>query len=414
MKARLTLLIIFLILSACLAPTATLSLNLSFSQSGQRATDRVGDRVGDRTDHDVHNPKLECPKVRLRALPNRYSLILRPFGLTTQKVRLNFFWSDNEPNPQINLGAPLYNESIGEIYRYYRNDFGWRSLPRTVNIVETRLAAGIGGLYCPQYQTDPLDAVTIFMSPETLDSTPEFTRLLAHELTHHWFYVHHKLATAATWIEEGVAYLSEYVVTGAYSGTPVIEYLHHPATSLTQTNSRAYIPQMGEVQLLFSYLYNRLGDSFLRRLLATKMTNTTDMDAAIPPRNALQWRSFQDAFRDFQIAKFVNREDYLAATAASRERYFLFPTTIKASLHATTNLTAWSAIEYRSGEKMCQADHEFYGRYEYQDLIVSDNPAHSITYRQLNKCSAQRTNLRFIRVVFNPVAPRNHARTQVN
>ena len=42
------------------------------------------------------------------------------------------------------------------------------------------------------------------------------------------------------------------------------------------------------------------------------------------------WKDFREAFIDFEIAKRINRIDYLATEPAQQKHYFIFQTTLKA------------------------------------------------------------------------------------
>lgn len=343
---------------------------------------------------EAHNPALECPEIHIEALDGRYELEVTPTGITGSKTTLRFLWYGNERSPQLSLQSGLFNRVIGDIFRFFREHFNDISFLQEINIVQTNLGNGIGALYCRSYQLEPAIAVTMFFSPKTLESTNEFTRLIAHELIHHWFLREGKNATK--WIEEGVAYLVEYLVTGRLSGGLVIQYMNHPGASLTKLDLAGPMRQMGHAQLLFVYLYEKLGDDFLSRLLSSPMTSIESVADAIPPNNPYGWKSFKDAFRDFQIAKYLNRQDYWANNETERNRYFLFPTTIPATA-STVNATEWSGIEYRNHEQLVNAPPL---AYEYEDLAVIDDPSQPITLRHIDRRAAPQVNERYIRIIY--------------
>jgi len=349
---------------------------------------------------EIHDPSLECPEIQIESLENKYEIETTPDGFNGQKTILRFLWSKDELGPQISLQAPLFNRSIGDIFKYYREHFGEKMFPTKINIVQTRLAAGLGALYCRSYQTDPANAVTLFLSPTSLEYPNEFTRLVAHELTHHWFFAQSK--HAAKWIEEGVAYLSEYLVTGRLSGAPVIQYLYHSSASLTDTDLAAPMRQMGHTQLLFSYLFNNLGNEFLSRLLPSAMDSEQNVTNAIPKENPYHWKAFQDAFRDFQIAKFLNRQDYFANDDLARNRYFLFPTTIQAVAQPTPPLREWSAVEYKTLSALKAAQRPQGLRYE--DIAVIDNSGRPIVVDA--GAVAQGNGMRYFRIIYELKSPK--------
>lgn len=243
------------------------------------------------------------------------------------------------------------------------------------------------------------------MSSKTLESNPEFTRLMAHELTHHWFLREGKHAVSALavkdsadmaiWIEEGIAYLVEYLVTNRLSGNPIIQFMNHAGASLTKSDPHGPMRQMGHAQLLLVYLYEKLGDDFLTALLSSKMNSFESISAAIPKGNDFNWSSFQDAFRDFQIAKFLNRQDNLAHTDADRERYFIFPTTI-AARGSTTVISEWSGVEYKILEQMSTDPMNL----EYDDFSVIDDLSQPVTLRRVKHNHRSRPNERFFRIFY--------------
>jgi hypothetical protein len=349
---------------------------------------------------EIHDPALECPEIQIESLANKYEIETTPNGFNGQKTILRFLWDNNEIGPQIGLQAALFNRSIGDIFKYYREHFGEKTFPTKINIVQTHLATGLGALYCRSYQTDPANAVTLFLSPTSLEYPNEFTRLVAHELTHHWFFAQGKHATK--WIEEGVAYLSEYLVTSRLSGAPVIQYLYHSSASLTETDLTAPMRQMGHAQLLFTYLFNNLGDEFLGHLLSSKMDDAQDVTNAIPKENPYHWHTIQEAFRDFQIAKFLNRQDYFANDDLARNQYFLFPTTIQAVAQPTPPLREWSAVEYKTLSALKAAQKPQGSQYE--DISVVDNPGRPIAIEA--GAANQGNGTRYFRIIYESKSPK--------
>ena len=78
------------------------------------------------------------------------------------------------------------------------------------------------------------------------------------------------------------------------------------------------------------YLYNFFGDELLNSLLNAKGSGAEAIKHIIQSAEKSPWLSFQDAFRDFQIAKYINRLDPLADNDIDQRRYFIFQSTLHA------------------------------------------------------------------------------------
>lgn len=339
---------------------------------------------------DMHNPALECPEMDVQALKGRFDFEIIVDGLKGQKTMVHLLWNDDELGPQVSPQSEIFIRTMADIARFYKEHFYGYDIPAEINIVQLPLGTGIGALYCRSYQASPDEAVTLFFSHKSLESFSEFSRLIAHELTHHWFFSKNK--NASSWIEEGIAYLSEYLVTGRLSGKPVIQFMNNADASLTQMDIEAPMRQMGQAQLLMVYLYDKLGNAFLDRLLASQMNGINSLNSTILKENSYGWTSFRDAFRDFQIAKYVNRQDYLATTDLNRDRYFLFPTTIRAKTSTAAVSREWSAQEYS------QKTTPMSKNLEYEDLLVTDDPSQPISVKPFNQ--SKKMNERVFRILY--------------
>jgi hypothetical protein len=191
-------------------------------------------------------------------------------------------------------------------------------------------------------------------------------------------------------LRQTIACLSEYLVTGRLSGQPVIQYLRHSSASLTQTDLAAPMRQMGHTQLLFSYLYNNLGDMFLRRLLSSNMDGFQDVDSSIPRENVYHWQSFQNAFRDFQIAKFDE---------ANRMRYFLFATTIQTAFAPEWQSNEWSAIEFKTLADMLKSQKPLH--LQFEDFAIVDDPSLPVLIAKPGPTLSTQPANRYFRVIFD-------------
>ena len=342
---------------------------------------------------DIHNYSLICPQLNIENLSGSYNLDVYPKGPNGPSTSLQFYWDDNKKGPSLNLQAEILNRITSDIFKFFNDYFNERQFPKTIRIAQTDLSTDVGALYCRSYQKNPEKSVTLFLAAKSLESHTEFTRLLAHELTHHWFFKNHK--NPEIWIEEGIAYLSEYIATRRLSGEPVLQYLKNSNVSLVTSNIVSPIAQMGQAQLLFTYLFNHIGPAFLEKVLSFDTLNMAGLATAISQDNPYGWSSFHDAFRDFQIAKFINREDYQAQTEAARKRYFLFATSLKAQTSMKLDISEWSGAEILNADNWTRPQ-----SLNYENLNVIDDPGQSITVTPLKGSTIALPGKRHLQILY--------------
>ena len=344
---------------------------------------------------DAHDPSLVCPEFSEGQFPEKNERKIVGEHSATLEVR----WKSNELMPQLRLGADAIERTLNDIIRVHFNYFG--KPPEKIKLFQYPLNGGLGALYCKSYQTED-NAITLLVSPITLESPKEFMRVVSHELVHHWFYKSKK--KQPTWLEEGTAYLLEYLTTSRLAGAPVIIHMENPWTSLTTPSttldiSVARASRDGHAQLFMSYLYRNLGDSFLSAYLRSTGSGMDSLSDSIST-NIFGWTSIRDAFRDFQIAKWLNRIDYTQIDEVFAQRYFLFPTTISHRNFKVDNVAieAWSSVmveNFRDLGRLRKPNHA------YEDFILIDSVQDPIYPTKVKSYVGNRTKQRIIRIIYD-------------
>jgi len=279
-----------------------------------------------------------------------------PYRDVSEHIRLA--WVRNEVPPKV-PGKQTGNGSVAALRAAALKakelfDPDW-SYQGHLTLVQFELPAGLAALYCPSYQGVE-DRLVLFVSPRAFDVSAELERAIAHEAFHYWFDLHRK--QAELWIEEGFAYLVEYLYTGQLSGGPVLEHLNHACDPLAgEPSTLKYRSLMGQAQLFFVYLHSRYGVHHLRQVLTDDHLGRYDL---APGKTR---KSFEDLFVDFQVAKLVNRIDEYSV-AADKEKYFLFSTTLVAGGSCEGPLP-WSAQEFHEGGVKPAG-------FRFRDVLVKD------------------------------------------
>jgi len=267
-------------------------------------------------------PQFTCP-----TLPE----LLRPlydFSRTLEtKYELQYFSFSKLPAPQANIIESAWRYFLVQAEPLIQRQFGTDELSQKVIVVSTDEIGNLGGLFCESAQTIN-NAIVIFVGPATTFTPLELASEIAHEFVHYYFYKN-KIKNLL-WFEEGLALFFEFLVTHKLKGSAIAAHFKKPWASLNDFDMPSLMPSAyGHAQLLFLYLYEQLGGDLIQNILATRLTGVPALDAVIKNSPNSPWPDFHAAFIDFEIAKRVNRIDYLASDPNRQKRYFIFSTTRK-------------------------------------------------------------------------------------
>ncbi|MEQ1663912.1 MAG: hypothetical protein ABL927_00890, partial [Bdellovibrionales bacterium] len=283
-----------------------------------------------------------CPELQLNSLMSQTSELKS--GTLTQ---LTYLLDRNELSPFITGPTGLHQQYLTYVEPFLTKffsptDLNTRALPNKLRLIQTAQINPLSALYCTEFQTP--DTLTILISPDMVGETEELLKIIVHEFVHDYFYKNYASSklNLPLWYEEGTALLSEYVFSNKPSGSAIVEHLSKPTASFLKdiSNPALSLSAYGEAQLFFMYLHNFLEDDFLTALLkapsAERGQPIQRLDQIISSSVNSPWKSFADAYRDFQIAKHINRMDPFATSGFEQKRYFIFQST----LHANANAVA--------------------------------------------------------------------------
>ena len=118
--------------------------------------------------------------------------------------------------------------------------------------------------------------------------------------------------------------------------------------------------------------------------------NMNNISLAISSENPYGWTSLNEAFRDFQIAKFINRVNYWAPTEADSKRYFLFSTILQPEiLPSKLQSSEWSAIESPNRSTLLNSKPQ---NVKFENLVVVDDPGEPIVVKDLKSAESATSN----------------------
>ncbi len=138
-----------------------------------------------------------------------------------------------------------------------------------------------------------------FLSADNLDPR-SFPSVLAHEFQH--MVQHNVDSDEDTWANEGYSQLAEFLLGFGDIG-PTREYMLNPDTQLNSWPSfGSPLPSYGASYLFVKYVYDRFGDSFTRRWVAS---DANGLDALTETLQG-QGLDATDVFIDWRIANLVN------------------------------------------------------------------------------------------------------------
>lgn len=290
--------------------------------------------------HDL----FRCPDLQIDALTKLSShldLTHSPSTLTD----LDYILGPNELSPFTSTPAPLQQKYLTYVEPFLKKFLHDKSLPQRLTLIQSSKIQPLEALYCPSLNQSSR-ALTIIISPDTASNSEDLLKIIVHEFIHDYFYK--RQIQPVLWYEEGTALLAEYIFSGTPSGAAIVEHFQKPQASfLNDISSRELsLAAYGEAQLFFIYLHNFLGDELLADLLSAMPTSASSISALnqiIASSSKSLWRNFNEAYRDFQIAKYVNRIDYFATTEQDQKKYFIFQSTLHANF-SLTNAPSMTAI----------------------------------------------------------------------
>lgn len=198
--------------------------------------------------------------------------------------------------------------------------------PRMTKLIVTDQISPLSALFCASAQSG-LGEFAIFISPDLVGTPSELSSTIAHEFIHYYFFK--AKSDAPTWYEEGLALYFEYLVTRQLKGAAISKHLETPWIGLNAEfkDHETALSVYGHAQLLFLYLHNHLGENLIHELLTSGKVGVAALES-VAKKSGL-WNSLDQMYTEFQIAKYVNRIDYLAPPARQK-RFFLFSTTLRA------------------------------------------------------------------------------------
>jgi hypothetical protein len=251
----------------------------------------------------------------------------------------------NELAPFASTPAPLHQKYITYIEPFLKKIIRDDRMPQRLTLIQSSAIQPLEALYCPSLNQTS-EALTVIISPEIASNTEDLLKIIVHEFIHDYFYK--RKITPPLWFEEGTALLAEFILSGAPSGAAIVEHFQKPQASFLKdiSDPELSLAAYGEAQLFFIYLHNFLGDELLTELLNGPLTSQPLEPATlnqIISSSKSPWRNFNEAYRAFQIAKYINRIDYFATNTLDQKKYFIFQSTLHANL-SLTNAPSMTAI----------------------------------------------------------------------
>lgn len=239
-------------------------------------------------------------------------------SLLEGKNQLHVFWKKENESPYaayipdafriaaIQIQEELEKQSISDLapatIELY--SFG-RSLPGTL----TNFTA----ILCKSQQTE--STMRLLVNDNFLTHAITFKQKLSHELFH---FITAKLKkTYPHWLEEGLAMQFESLLTGKEDLTNATFHLENspwmplePNLSLKHMDHKRSF--YGHAHLFVRYLYKKSPELFLSNLLHSPHSDPN-----------LLFSDFNEQFKEFSIAKYVNTFDFFGETLEDRERFIL-------------------------------------------------------------------------------------------
>jgi len=211
----------------------------------------------------------------------------------------------------------------------------------------------------------------ILFKPRAILGNTKLRSLVSHELTH---LVHHQFrADEEAWVREGLALVSEYLVTG-FLNASIEEGFKTTETSLTevidprleeQTSNHIRSAQYGHILQYFYYLYKLCGKEKLFDLLLT----TKSEEKGIGFINEILALSSQLGYSQSSVCVDF-KSSFIAFEKARFLRNFLKPEehillgSFKATIRdAKTDIPPYSATAYKKTKDDCAQNDYDYGNY---------------------------------------------------
>jgi hypothetical protein len=339
-----------------------LDKNTSLSKS---STAEPTNSAGIHLEQTSRNNSFDCPKPTDLIYSQMHvwleSLNIDIKDKKSQKVNstaqsLHVFTEQGIAAPTANVMAKLKATLSSETLPFLSDIFKASALPKKITFIQTHKIK-VKALFCENFQEK--DNFVILVEPNFLATQVSLFDIFVHEYTHYYFHIHK--FEAPLWYEEGTSLLVEYLYNNIASTNVVNQHLVESDVSLTQgfSNFRTASSAYGHAQLLFTYLYNKLGDAFIDEILTRNNGNEKTLNDFIQKiakelPDSLPWNTFSDAFVTLQIAKRINRDDY-AHTRSSvlRQKYFIFNSKLHAKdylddrpLMYNNSLAPWSSTAF--------------------------------------------------------------------
>jgi len=174
-----------------------------------------------------------------------------------------------------------------------------------------------------------------------LDTTepgdPFYYQVIAHEFQHmiHW----HQDRNEETWLNEGFSVLAE-VINGYALGLHVNTFLSQPDLQLTAWSEDDATPHYGAAGLFAYYMYERLGEDFIRRVARHPENGMTSIDAVLHEPDIQGEGVPPDVyalFADWVVANWANDPD-------SNDGYFGYHEEIRTKARAQKKVDAFPSL----------------------------------------------------------------------
>ncbi len=240
---------------------------------------------------------------------------------------------------------------------------------------------GTGAAFCTNMQRDPL--VPIFLvNRRTLSEAVQLSRLFAHELTHWLIYRNfpNHGVDLPRWLEEGLATLQEYHLTGEPRGPWLLATMRRPHVGLTGLETAQVmndpierLAAYGQVSLFLIYLEKISGGGVTFFDHARNEAFVSAMETIkLYVKKYTPFESLNDAFLAYSVAKAVNRPSPGEAPALSAT-YIFFTSEPSPVFKKTVALQPWSSILVGQNETEPKP-------YE-TDFWINNSHTEKITYR---------------------------------
>lgn len=247
-------------------------------------------------------------------------------------------------------------------------------IPQSLKLIHSQVLdqRDLGGIYCPNQQ-EKVDELVLWVSINMLDHGIDIQGLIAHELVHKILGM--RKIVYPRWFEEALALLIENRLTGELKTGLVDFHLNEGIfDSIQFDNIQGTLDYKlqsfyGQVQLLAMFLNQNFVDDEIQLFFLTQKND----------------EFLDQIFEDFQIAKLINRRDYLAESPKLRQFYYLYSNVVR-SRHRKCKMEKGSTC-LREKERSYQnppKKKRWVSRSTTSPMVIlKDQPRHSELYDEI-------------------------------